>query len=195
MLLKTTLAGLAVAVTSTLSAPVNQAGQVLAFVPNQLHYDVPHSPAALHAQSARKPIKNNYMVILKDNVDATTFLAHRQTIASAQDQVTAHLASEEERGIRHIYDSEGIMQGYSGAFSEDVLAYIRAHPEVAYVEQDSVVTTQEMANDGSMVWEKDYPASFDESSASINSIDAQDIERGAPWVSAQRCGEYNCLDC
>lgn len=184
MLLKTTLAGLAVVASTTLAAPVNQAGQVLAFVPNQLHYDTPHPPAAFEAQSNRKAIQNNYMVILKDGVDATTFLAHRETIASAQNQASARLASEEEHGIRHIYNTEGIMQGYSGKFSDDVLAYIRAHPEVAYVEQDSVITTQEIANDGSMVWDMDYPVSFDKGvSASSDSIETQSLERGAPWVS------------
>lgn len=184
MLLKTTLAGLAVAASTTLAAPVNHAGQVLAFVPSQLHYDTPHPPAAFQAQSTRKAIKNNYMVVLKDDIDATTFLAHRQTIASAQNQASARLASEEEHGIRHIYSAEGIMQGYAGSFSEDVLAYIRAHPEVAYVEQDSVVTTQELGNDGSMVWDMDYPISFD--AATTGSVEAQQLERGAPWVSALR---------
>lgn len=176
MLLKASFAGLAVAAT-TLAAPVNQAGQQLAFVPNQLNYDTPHAPAAFHAQSARKAIKNNYIVTLKDNVDATTFLAHRETIASAQGAVSARLNSQEERGIRQIYNVEGVMQGYSGSFTDDVVAYIRAHPEVDHVEQDSVVTTQEMGNDRSMVWDMGYPVSFDKHA------DTQQIEKGAPWVS------------
>lgn len=185
MLFKTTLAGLALAAT-TMAAPVNHMGQPLAFVPQQLHYETPHAPATFHAQATRKAIKNNYMVILKDDVDATTFLAHRQTIASAQEQASAQLASREEQGIRHIYDVQGVMQGYSGAFSEDVLAYIRAHPEVDYVEQDSVVTTQELGNDGSMVWDMGYPTSFDKPdalvSAADDSVDIQQIQRGSPWV-------------
>ncbi|UZJ53191.1 hypothetical protein CBS101457_002511 [Exobasidium rhododendri] len=201
MLLKTTIAGLAVAASTTLAAPVNQAGQQLAFVPSQLNYDIPHAPAAFNTQSARKAIKGNYIVTLKDDVDATTFLAHRQTIATAQDVASAHLASQEERGIRQVYDVEGVLQGYSGAFSDDVLAYIRAHPEVDSVEQDTVVTTQEMGNDGSMVWDMGYPVSFDQkASVASDSIETQEIEKGAPWglvrvshrdgVSFKNFGQY-----
>lgn len=179
MLIKTTLAGLAVAAT-TLAAPVNQAGQQLAFVPYQVNYDSTHE-APLHAQSTRKAIKNNYIVTLKDDVDATTFLAHREIIASAQ------LARLEDAGIRQVYDVQGVMQGYAGVFTDDVLAYIRAHPEVDHVEQDSVVTTQEMGNDGSMVWDMGYPVSFDkQASASSDAIDSLEVEKGAPWVSACR---------
>lgn len=116
------------------------------------------------------------MVILKDGVDATTFLAHRQAVASAQNQA---MVQSEMHGIHQIYNSDGVMQGYSGHFSPDVLAYIRAHPEVAYVEQDTIVTTQEMPDDGSHVW----PMGYDTQIHALNDdgMHAQNVERGAPW--------------
>lgn len=173
MFLKNTLLGLALAAPLSLAAPMLEP---LRFVPSQLVYSTPHQPATLHPQSHRAPIKDNYMVILKDGVDATTFLAHRQAVASAQNQA---MVQSEMHGIRQIYNSDGVMQGYSGHFSPDVLAYIRAHPEVAYVEQDTIVTTQEMPDDGSHVW----PMGYDTQIHALNDdgMHAQNVERGAPW--------------
>lgn len=197
MQIRTALVSLALSVSASMAMPLSKSGIPLAFVPQQLHYDTPHAPATFHAQESRKHIQGHYMVILKDGVDATTFLAHREAVASAQDTTTARLAQGEAKGIRHIFDSQGVMQGYSGSFTPDVLAYIRAHPEVEYVEQDSIVTTQEMEDDGRNVWQEDYPPSI---KASSNDMSTQQIERLSPWglvrishregVSFKNFGQY-----
>lgn len=187
------------AVTATVAVPLSSTGN-LGFVPSKLHYDTPHPPATLHAQANRKPIPGHYMVVLKDGVDATTFLAHREAVASAQDAASAQLANAEARGIRHIYDSQGVMQGYAGSFTPDVLAYIRAHPEVEYVEQDSVVTTQEMQDDGRNVWEHGYEPKTHAAISSDDGISTKQVETMAPWglvrvshregVSFKNFGQY-----
>lgn len=200
MQLRATLASLALATAGSLAAPLSAtSGEPLAFVPQQLHYSTTNPPAAFHAQAARKHIKDNYMVVLKDGVDATTFLNHRQAVASAQDQASAQLADKEAHGIRHIYDSTGVFQGYAGQFTPDVLAYIRAHPEVDYVEQDSIVTTQEMESDNSRVWPQGYDAHFS-TLPDDGGLSTQSVEKGAPWglvrvshreeVSFKNFGQY-----
>ncbi|KAG6872520.1 hypothetical protein C0995_009210, partial [Termitomyces sp. Mi166 len=49
---------------------------------------------------------------------------------------------EEESGLRHVYDSHKFY-GYAGSFSDSVVQQLRAMPEVAYIEQDQIVRTQE----------------------------------------------------
>ncbi|PWN87872.1 putative PRB1-protease B, vacuolar [Acaromyces ingoldii] len=168
----------------------------------QLHYDTAHAPAAFHAQSSRKALKGQYMVILKPGVDMATFALHRQTVAAAQSTADAHLADAEERGIRHVYDLEGQLQGYAGKFSDDVLSYIRAHPEVEYVEQDSEVTTMEMPDDGNNVWDVGYDVKIEDAFSALGApqLSKQSLEKGAPWglvrvshrdaVSFKNFGQY-----
>lgn len=151
------------------------------FVPGLLSY-VP-APAPLHAQDARTPIKGSYMVIFKQGVDATTLLAHRESVHAAQ---AASLMPQEGAGIRHVYDLDDKFQGYAGAFSEDVLAYIRAHPAVEYVEQDTVVTTQEMAYNNNRVFDVPYKQTLEEAfKTQDGEFGAMTIEKGSPWVSVQ----------
>ena len=117
------------------------------FAPGRLHYDG-IVPAPLHAQPARQPIAGHFIVVLKAGVDAATVLAHRADVAAAQ---ASSFDAAPGAGIRHVYDLEQRFQGYAGAFSDDVLAYIRAHPAVEYVEQDTVVSTTEMPHNNDKV--------------------------------------------
>lgn len=186
MQLRIALVGLAMAISAATAVPVSNAGVPIEFVPMQLHYATAHAPAAFHAQSSRKALKGQYMVMLKPGSDVATFMLHRQTIAAAQATADLHLADAEERGIRHVYDLEGHIQGYAGKFSDDVLSYIRAHPEVDYVEQDSVVTTMEMPDDGSNIWDVGYDVKIDDAFSALGApqVSKQSLEKGAPWVSA-----------
>lgn len=42
-------------------------------------------------------------------------------------------------GLKHTYNIAGSMMGYSGAFDDQTVSQIRAHPDVEYVEKDSKV--------------------------------------------------------
>jgi len=56
---------------------------------------------------------------------------------------TAHpLVGDDMAGVSHVYD--GHITGYAGRFSEKVVEQIRRMPEVAYVEKDQIVRTQEV---------------------------------------------------
>jgi len=46
-------------------------------------------------------------------------------------------------GLKHTYNVAGNLMGYSGHFDEDVISEVRRHPDVAFVERDSIVRTME----------------------------------------------------
>lgn len=86
---------------------------------------------------------DSYIVVLhKDQHHKTDeHLSWLQSTHAAD--VTAQADHTSFAGLRHSYDV-GALKGYSGHFSQDVLAQIRARPEVAYVERDSVVWASEL---------------------------------------------------
>lgn len=157
------------------------------FVPGQTLTTYSTGPVApLHVQETHPTIKGSYMVILKDGLSATQFLAHQQLINAAQQSASAfHGASADDAdGIGHIYDLEETLQGYAGKFTQDVVDYIRALPEVDYIEMDSVVSTLEMPYDDSNIWDGSYDVSIDEAvTAQGGEVHSQNVEKGAPWVS------------
>lgn len=59
--------------------------------------------------------------------------------------LAAHTADPlvgDESGISHVYDDH--IKGYAGRFTDSVVEQIRRMPEVAYVEKDQIVKTQEI---------------------------------------------------
>ncbi len=151
------------------------------FVPGQTASYVA-SPAPLQqAKGAPAQVDSSYIVVLKKDVDPTTFLAHQALIAGVQAQALAYSSSSssstKDHGLRHIYNLPGHLQGYSGKFTQDVLQFIRAQPEIEYVEQDSVVHTTMMKDDGSRIQDVDFAAE-----AKLAAADNHEVEKGAPWV-------------
>ena len=60
------------------------------------------------------------------------------------------LEGDDMAGISQIY--EGHINGYAGRFTPNVLDQIRRMPEVAYVEKDQIVQTQEINTQKSAPW-------------------------------------------
>lgn len=102
--------------------------------------DTPLSLAPLIvAEHPHVTLNNSYIVRLKQGTQA--LLANHFNFLQA-----AHSADPlhgEQSGLRHVYDSHKFY-GYSGHFSDGVVQQLRAMPEVAYVEQDQLVHTQEI---------------------------------------------------
>lgn len=176
----------AVAIPAAVAAPTASTPPV--FVPGQFtsaSYGT-GSIAPLHKQDTHPHIEGSYMVILKNGISATQFLAHRSLIMAAQQSASAfHGASADSAdGIGHIYDLENHMQGYAGKFTEDVVDYIRALPEVEYVELDSVVKTQEIPDMGNMISEE-APALYAQFAPVPGAPHDHEqlTQKGAPWVS------------
>ncbi len=65
-------------------------------------------------------------------------------------------------GLQHVFSTH--MNGYSGHFSPSTIEEMRKMPEVDFIEKDQIVKTLE-----------------------IEAVDELSVQRGAPWVSHDRC--------
>ncbi|KAK0518915.1 proteinase B [Tilletia horrida] len=139
----------AVTVALALSGTAWAAPTIDLFTPGRLHYSA--NPAPIHTLSHAQSIPDSYMVVLKKGVSTTDFLAHQSLIQNAVATAASHHGNKSAASLKHIYSFGSRMQGYSGTFSDDLLAYIRAQPEVDYVERDSVVSVTMMPDDGSRI--------------------------------------------
>ncbi|KAL9939933.1 hypothetical protein V8E36_000638 [Tilletia maclaganii] len=148
---------------------------VALFVPGQLSYSP--NPAPLHSHAQAEPISNSYMVVLKQGVSTTDFLAHQSLIQNAISTAASSASSSSSAtpSLKHIYSFGQRMQGYAGTFTDDLLAYIRAQPEVDYVERDSVVSVTMMPDNGKMIY--DGPST---SAASISSSSSSNARIASP---------------
>ncbi|KAF9012664.1 serine-type endopeptidase [Cyathus striatus] len=83
-------------------------------------------------------VNNSYIVMLKHDLPEHL----RQNHLNFLQHASANVAGDEFTGIQHVY--EGHIYGYAGKFHPNVVDQIRAMPEVAYVEKDQIVRTQEV---------------------------------------------------
>ncbi|THH26714.1 hypothetical protein EUX98_g7474 [Antrodiella citrinella] len=104
-------------------------------------------------------VNNSYMVVFKDDVDTQLRNNHFNFLQMAHEENSV-LGDEVASGLRHIYD--GHLKGYSGHFTPATIDRIRTMPEVAYVEKDQIVRTQD-----------EVP------------LMALDTQKGAPWGLAR----------
>jgi len=76
---------------------------------------------------AKKPIAGRYIVTLKGEASFAAHVSSTESkIASTQSYIT------------HEY---GLINGYAGEFTEEDLNDLRAHPEIASIEEDATVKT------------------------------------------------------
>ena len=106
-------------------------------------HDIPRerSPLALapfhtfQAEHPGKVLNNSYIVMLKDDLHTSALDNHFNLLQAAHEEDP--LPADGPVGISQVYN--GHLKGYAGRFTESVIQRIREMPEVAYVEQDSVV--------------------------------------------------------
>ncbi|KAH8594031.1 serine protease [Bisporella sp. PMI_857] len=112
-----------------------------------------HNDAApLLSSSNSIEVPDNYIVVFKKHVTESAAKDHHLWVQDA------HIESENIRtelrkrslhpitsdifeGIKHTYNIAGDFLGYSGHFDDSVIEKVRRHPDVEYVEKDSVVHT------------------------------------------------------
>jgi len=112
-----------------------------------------HNDAApVLSTSNAEEVPNSYMVVFKKHVKHADAENHHQWVQSI------HSKSNDERmelrkrsqfplttdlfeGLKHTYNIVGGMMGYSGHFDDETLEQIRRHPDVDYIEKDSIVHT------------------------------------------------------
>ncbi|ODA75808.1 hypothetical protein RJ55_08630 [Drechmeria coniospora] len=95
-------------------------------------------------------IPDAYIITFKDHVDDSAASDHHSWVKSM------HGEDEDERlelrkrgsisdalysGIKHTYKIGDSFRGYSGHFHESIIEKLRNHPDVEYIERDSVVHT------------------------------------------------------
>ncbi|KAL9638364.1 MAG: hypothetical protein Q9164_001596 [Protoblastenia rupestris] len=125
-----------------------------------------HNDAApILSSTQHQEIPDSYMVVFKKDVSHSEALEHH---AWVQDLHVQFETSKTKRGalqsvftafegLRHTYNIPGGLLGYSGHFDEEVIENVRRHPQVAYIERDSIVHT----------------------------MDDPEIEKSAPWGLAR----------
>lgn len=99
-------------------------------------------------------IPNSYIVIMKDDISEESLNFHKLWLADAQVQSFARLDTADASafsasvqtlnfesqtgGIGHSFDLNGL-KGYSGLFTSEVVDLLKMSPDVAVIEQDSIV--------------------------------------------------------
>ncbi|KAL2062246.1 hypothetical protein VTL71DRAFT_6512 [Oculimacula yallundae] len=108
--------------------------------------------APLISSSNSVEVPDSYIVVFKKHVSEAAASSHHSWVKGT------HAASESSRtelrkrsqfpittdifeGLKHTYNIAGGFLGYSGHFDDEVIEQVRRHPDVEYVEKDSVVHT------------------------------------------------------
>lgn len=91
-------------------------------------------------------INDSYIVMLKDNTPLSVMQNHFNFLQVAHE--TSPLV-DGEFSIKHVYKTQ---LGYAGRFSEGAVKQLRELPEVASIEQDQIVRTQEETTQKSAPW-------------------------------------------
>ena len=124
-----------------------------------------------------KAVPDKYMVVLKEGVSADRLMAHSANVASF------FRGSGDADPISHVYDMGDAMRGYAGHFSPEDIALIRSHPDVAFVERDSIVDVTMLAQDDRNV--RNMSGSAVQYTFPWDNPYRHLTEQGAPWGLAR----------
>lgn len=108
-------------------------------------------------------VKDSYIIVLQEHADHEAHYQHVEALHSADTRLRALKASSGDgfataapvaetqfEGLKHKYrigksgKGKKAYKGYAGKFSDSVVDAIRAHPDVKYVERDSIVWASEV---------------------------------------------------
>ncbi|KAG9237944.1 putative subtilisin-like proteinase Spm1 [Amylocarpus encephaloides] len=116
-----------------------------------LNTETIHSDAApLLTSSNAEVVPDSYIVVFKKHVSESSASDHHswvQNIHSENEGVRTELRKRSQfpittdifEGLKHTYNIGAEFLGYSGHFDDEVIEQVRRHPDVEYVEKDSVV--------------------------------------------------------
>ncbi|KAF3034406.1 serine protease [Didymella heteroderae] len=125
----------------------------LATASPMLHVGTIHNDAApILSSTQSKEIADNYMIVFKKHVKHEHTKDHHEWVQSIHDKAQSERMELRKRsqfpvtdtlfeGLKHTYNIAGGIMGYSGHFDEDTIEAIRRHPDVDYIERDSIVHT------------------------------------------------------
>ncbi|CAG8948690.1 hypothetical protein HYFRA_00001811 [Hymenoscyphus fraxineus] len=122
--------------------------------------------APILTSSNAESIPDSYIVVFKKHVTEAKASDHHSWVQSVHDEsenVRTELRKRSQfplttdifEGLKHTYNIAGDFLGYSGHFDDSVIEKVRRHPDVEYVEKDSIVHT--LGGDDSGELEKNAP--------------------------------------
>jgi len=137
--------------------------------PAVFQVDTIHKDAApVLSTSHAEEVPNSYMVVFKKHVkDSKKHTEWVQSLHESRETERMELRKRSQlplmdevfEGLKHTFDISGLA-GYSGHFDEETIEQIRRHPDVDYIEKDSIVRT-------------------------MNDKDEYETEKNAPWGLAR----------
>jgi cerevisin len=116
------------------------------------HQTIHGDAAPILSSSNAEVIPNSYIIKFKDHVTESSASDHHswvQDIHSSKEDERMDLKKRGQlplvddvfRGLKHTYKVGQHFMGYSGHFDESVIEEVRRHPDVEYIERDSIVRT------------------------------------------------------
>ncbi|CZS91769.1 probable subtilisin-like serine protease [Rhynchosporium agropyri] len=104
--------------------------------------------APLISSSNSVEVPDSYIVVFKKHVSEAAASEHHSWVQGAHEATESSRTELRKRsqhdisaGLKHTYNIAGSFLGYSGHFDDEVIEQVRRHPDVEYVEKDSVVHT------------------------------------------------------
>ncbi|GAB1311755.1 proteinase B [Madurella fahalii] len=125
----------------------------------KVSFETIHGDAAPILSSANaETIPNSYIIKFKNHVSDDSVSAHQswiQEIHTTREAERADLKKRGQiplvddvfRGLKHTYKIGQDFMGYAGHFDEEVIEQVRRHPDVEYIERDSIVHTMRVVED------------------------------------------------
>ncbi|KAG9244030.1 serine protease 2 [Calycina marina] len=120
---------------------------------NSFSTETIHEGAAPILSSANaQEIADSYIVVFKKHVTETVAADHHLWVQGAHSESENYRTELRKRssdgitidifaGLKHTYNIAGNLLGYSGHFDDSVIEQVRRHPDVDFIEKDSVVQT------------------------------------------------------
>ncbi|UKZ95738.1 Subtilisin-like proteinase Spm1 [Trichoderma asperellum] len=132
---------------SVIALSVAAVAQASSFQVGTIH----ESSAPVLSNIEANAIPDNYIIKFKDHVDEAGADKHHNWIQSIHDEGEQQRlelrkrssifgADEAFDGLKHTFKI-GDFKGYAGHFAEDIIEQVRNHPDVEYIERDTIVHT------------------------------------------------------
>lgn len=109
----------------------------------------------------KEQVPDSYIVVFKEDVDASTAASHELWVEQVHTEQVASLAKRDlqhpflakaQSGLKQAFAIGSNFKGYSGTFHADTIELLRRHKDVAYVEKDSIVNANEFATELDAPW-------------------------------------------
>ncbi|KAK9474943.1 peptidase S8/S53 domain-containing protein [Dipodascopsis tothii] len=120
------------------------------------------APLLTSSTASEHVIPDQYIIVFKKHVDHAVATEHHSWVSAVHRECveglqkrgleSPFLISGLEHGLKHIYTLTSQFRGYSGRFDAAVIELIRRHPDVEYVERDSMVYASEADTEKNAPW-------------------------------------------